>query len=42
MLIYKGVAEPVGDDALTPIITKASEALMTKVNDSMTAIVDAT
>jgi HK97 family phage major capsid protein len=41
-LIDKGIAEPAGDDALTPIVTRATEALMAKVNDSVGQIVDAT
>jgi HK97 family phage major capsid protein len=41
-LCEKGIADPTGDDALTPVITKAADALMAKVNDSVGVIVDAT
>jgi hypothetical protein len=41
-LCEKGIADPAGDDALAPIITKVTDALMAKVNDSVGVIVDAT
>ena len=41
-LIEKGVAEVAGDEALAPVVGKATEALMNKLNDSVGAIVDAT
>jgi HK97 family phage major capsid protein len=41
-LFDKGVADPAGDDALVPVIAKATEALMSKLNDSVGGIVDVT
>ena len=41
-LIEKGVAEVAGDEALAPVVGKATETLMNKLNDSVGAIVDAT
>jgi HK97 family phage major capsid protein len=41
VLIDKGIAEPAGN-ALDPVISRATEALMGKLNDSVGAIVDAT
>jgi len=42
VLISKGIAEKASEDALSAIVTKASDALMTKVNDSVSKIIDAT
>jgi hypothetical protein len=42
VLISKGIAEKSSEDAITAIVTKASDALMTKVNDSVSKIIDAT
>src|SRR6516164_5608725 len=41
-LIDRGIAEPAGDDALSPVIVKAAEALTAKLSDSIGSIVDAT
>jgi HK97 family phage major capsid protein len=41
-LIEKGIADPAGDDALTPIIAKVTDGLMTELNESVGAIIDAT
>lgn len=41
-LIKKGIAEPASDDVLSPILAKATESLMGKLNDSLTAVVEAT
>src|SRR5579864_2041177 len=41
-LIDKGIAVPAGDDALSPVIAKATEAAMTKVSESMNLIVETT
>jgi HK97 family phage major capsid protein len=42
VLIDKGIAEKAGEDALHGIITRASQALTDKVNDSVSRIIDAT
>src|SRR6266404_1945272 len=41
-LLERGIADPAGDDALSPVITKAMEAAMTKVSDSVGQIIDTT
>ena len=41
-LLERGIADPAGDEALSPVITKAMEAAMTKVSDSVGQIIDTT
>jgi HK97 family phage major capsid protein len=41
-VIEKGLAEPAGDDALTPIIAKATESMTDMVSKSVNTIVEAT
>jgi HK97 family phage major capsid protein len=41
-LVEKGIADLASDDALTPVITRATESLMEKVSASVGRIVDAT
>src|SRR5260370_27462986 len=41
-LLERSIADPAGDDALSPVITKAMEAAMTKVSDSVGQIIDTT
>jgi HK97 family phage major capsid protein len=42
VLIDKHIAEKVGEDALQGIITKSADAMMTKVNDSVSKIIEET
>ena len=41
-LLECGIADAAGDEALSPVITKAMEAAMTKVSDSVGQIIDTT
>jgi HK97 family phage major capsid protein len=42
MLIDKGIADPAGDEALSPVIAKAMETAMNRVSESMGQIIDTT
>jgi HK97 family phage major capsid protein len=41
-LLERGIADPAGDEALSPVIAKAMEAAMTKVSESVGQIIDTT
>ncbi len=41
-LLEKGIAEPAGDDVLSPVLARAMEAAMTRVSDSLNQVVEAT
>jgi HK97 family phage major capsid protein len=40
MLVKQGIADPCGHDALSPVISRAMEAAMTKVSDSVGSIIE--
>jgi HK97 family phage major capsid protein len=42
VLVAKGIADPAGDDALSPVVARAAGALMSKVQDSVGQIIDTT
>src|SRR5262249_33093603 len=42
LLIEKGIADPQGDEVLSPIVAKAMETAMGKVTDSVHTVIEAT